>query len=126
MKDSRRMARELKAGLSVAEMQIIRGTTYFDEAYLVLATADTHIPGEVRAKYFRDLGISTVHADVHVDAIGDSSFRLHAVVQVNLIYRGDMVRSSERTKRAIGDRLQELAQGYCAKMAHKEILKTTE
>jgi len=125
MKNNRRMIRELKAELSIAQMQITRGTTYFDEACLLFATATTKIPGEIRAKYFRDLGISVVHADVHVDAIGDSSFRLHAVVQVQLTYKGDMVRSSERIRQAIGDRLEELAQKYCAEIAHKEILKTT-
>ena len=106
-------------------MQFIRGNISLGQDWSLLAYATTRIPSEFRAKYFRDLGISTVHANVYVDAIGKSSFQLHAIVFVKLTYKGDMVRSSERTRKKINQRLEELAQEYCLKTAHKELVETT-
>ncbi len=115
------MLNELKAELSVVKMRFIQETISPDQACVLLAFATTKIPGEVRAKYFRHLGISSVHADVHVEAAGDSSLVLDAIVRVKLTYKGDMVRSSELTRREINDRLQDLAQERCAQQVHKEI-----
>jgi hypothetical protein len=120
------MPKELKAELSIVKMQFVHGDTYLDEDYPLLAFATTKIPDEVRAKYFRYLGISTVCADVHVEARGDLSFQLDAIVRVILTYKGDMVRSSERTREKIDQRLHELAQQYCAEMAHEEIVETAK
>jgi hypothetical protein len=102
-------------------MRITRGTIGLDQSYPLLAFATTEIPGEVRARYFRDLGISTVHADVHVEATGDSSLTLDAIVRVTLTYNGDMVRSSELTRREISERLEGLAQERCAQQVWREI-----
>ena len=105
-------------------MRFIREAVSPEQACVLLAFATTKIPGEVRAKYLRDRGISTVHADVHVHAAGEASLELHAVVRVEVTYEGDMVRSSEGTRKKINDRLQELAQKHCAEKVHKEIKET--
>jgi len=120
------MPKELRAELSIVKMRFIRGAISLDQGWPLFAFATTKIPGEVRAKYLRDQGISTVHADVHVDATGNSSFQLHAIVFVKLTYKGDMVRSSERTREKINQRLEELAQECCANIAHKELVETTK
>lgn len=120
------MPDELKAELSIVKMRLIQQTVSPPQAGIVRAFATTKIPGEVRAKYLRDRGISIVWADVYVDATGDSPFELHAVVHVKLTYQGDMVRSSEHTREKINQRLEELAQKYCAEMTCKEIIWTTK
>jgi hypothetical protein len=119
------MLDELKAELSIVKMRFIQETISPNQAYVLLAFATTKIPGEVRAKYFHDLGISTVHADVHVGATGDSSLALDAIVRVKLTYKGDMVRSSELTRREINERLESLAQERCAQQVCKEITATS-
>jgi hypothetical protein len=88
---------------------------------MLLALVTTEIPGEVRAKYLREQDVSMVQADVHVDAAGTASLELHAIVRVELVYKGDMVRSSGWTRRKIGNRLQELAQHHGAETVLKEI-----
>jgi len=108
------MHEELSAKLSVLSLRLTRKSMSAAEANLLLAVATTSVPSEVRARYLRDQDISTVHADVHVDAEGADSLRLHAVVHVDLTYKGDMVRSSGRTRRKINNRLQDLAQRHCA------------
>ena len=118
------MPKELKSELSIVKMRLSRKTLSLDNAYQLLALASTEIPDEVRAKYLRDNGTSIVSADVHIDATGDASLQLQAVVRVVLTYKGDMVRSSERTRAIIGQRIHKLAQKYCSEMTYKEITKT--
>jgi hypothetical protein len=120
----KKMPNEIKAELSIVTMRFTRTPASLRQGGPIFAFANTKIPGEVRAKYFREEGNSTVQADVHVDATGDSSFELQAIVRVKLTYDGDMVRPSEQTRKMLGDRLQELAQRYCADVVQKEIAET--
>jgi hypothetical protein len=120
------MPEELESKASIVSMRLTRKNISLTEADLLLAVATTRIPGEVRAKYLRDQNISTVHADVHVDAIGTASLELHAAVRVELTYTGDVVRSSEQTRAEIDNRLQDLVQRYCAETVHKEIIRDSE
>jgi len=120
------MPEELESKASIVSMRLTRKNISLTEADLLLAVATTRIPGEVRAKYLRDQNISTVHADVHVDAIGTASLELHAIVRVELTYKGDVVRSSEQTRAEIDNRLQDLVQRYCAETVHKEIIRDSE
>jgi hypothetical protein len=120
------MPEELESKLSIVSMRLTREDISRTEADLLLAVATTRIPGEVRAKYLRDQNISTVHADVHVDAIGTASLELHAIVRVELTYKGDTVRSSEQTRAEIDNRLQDLVQRYWAETVHKEIIRDSE
>ena len=120
------MPEELESKASIVSMRLTRKNISLTEADLLLAVATTRIPGEVRAKYLRDQNISTVHADVHVDAIGTASLELHAIVRVELTYKGDTVRSSEQTRAEIDNRLQDLVQRYCAETVHKEIIRDSE
>ena len=122
----KRMPEELSAKLSIVSMRLARKGMSLTEANLLLATAITGVPGEVRAKYLRDQDLSTVHADVDVDAIGTASLELHAIVRVELTYKGDMVRSSERTRTKINSRLQDLAQRHCAETVLKELIGDSE
>lgn len=120
----KKMPNELKAELSIVKMRFTRTPASLRQGGQLFAFATTEIPDEVRAKYFREEGTSTVQADVHVSATGDISFELQAIVRVKLTYDGDMVRSSERTRKMLDDRLQELAQQYCADVVRKEIFDT--
>jgi hypothetical protein len=120
------MIKELDSSLSMVEMQLAREDISLDQAYQLVAVAITKIPGEIRAKYLRDQHVSTVHADVHVDAVGIAPLELHAIVGVELTCKGDMVRSSEQTREEINNRLQDLAQQHCAKIVHKEIVETSK
>jgi len=115
------MPTELKSECSIVSMRLARKRVPLAEANRLLAFAVTSIPGEVRVKYLRDQGISTVRADVHVDAAGAGSLELHAVIHVEVTYEGDMVRSSPGTREKIEDRLQELAQMRCAEAVFKEL-----
>lgn len=116
------MPNELKAELSIVKMRFTRTPASLRQGGQLFAFATTKIPDEVRAKYFREEGTSTVQADV--SATGDLSFELQAIVRVKLTYDGDMVRSSEQTRKMLDDRLQELAQQYCADVVRKEIFDT--
>lgn len=120
------MIKELDSNLSMVKMQLTREDISSAQAHQLLAFATTKIPGEIRAKYFRDQCISTVRADVHVDAIGEALVNFHGVVSVEITYKGDMVRSSEWTRERINDRLQELAQEYCAQSVYENILDGLE
>ncbi len=120
------MPEELSAKLSIISLRLSRKNISPAEANLLLAVATTGVPGEVRAKYLRDRDISTIHADVHIDALGTASLELHAMVQVELTCKGDMVRSSPGTRAKINDRLQDLAQRRCAEAVHREILRDSE
>ena len=102
-------------------MRVTRKDISLTQAYQLLAVATTRVPGEVRAKYLRSRHISTVSADVQVDAISTAPLELHAIVRVEVTYEGDMVRSSGRTREKINDRLQDLAQRRCAETVHEEI-----
>jgi len=95
------MPDELSAKLSILSLRLTRKSMSAAEANLLLAVATTGVPGEVRAKYLRGQGLSTIQADVHVDAIGTAALELHAVVRVDLTYKGDMVRSSGRTRKRL-------------------------
>lgn len=118
------MAKELESKSSMVKMRLTQEDISLTQARRLLAFATTQIPGEIRAKYFHDQGISIVSEDVQVDAISIAPLEFHAMVHVELLYKGDMVRSSERTREKINDRLQDLAQRYCAETVHKEILRT--
>jgi len=120
------MPKELSAKLSTVSLRLTRQSISPAEANLLLAVATTSVPGEVRAKYLRDQDLSTVRADVHIDAVGTAALELHAIVQVDLTYKGDMVRSSPRTRTKINNRLQDLAQRHCAEAVHREILRDSE
>jgi len=112
--------------LSTVSLRLTRQSISPAEANLLLAVATTSVPGEVRVKYLRDQDLSTVRADVHIDAVGTAALELHAIVQVDLTYKGDMVRSSPRTRTKINNRLQDLAQRHCAEAVHREILRDSE
>ena len=126
LKEKGKMIKELNSNLSIVKMQLAREDISPAQARQLLAFATTQIPGEVRVKYFRDQHISTVRADVHVDAKGEALVNFHGVVHVEITYKGDMVRSSKRTREKIDHRLHELAQEYCAQSVHKEILDSLE
>jgi len=64
------MAKELKLETTVLKMQLARKSVSLDQAQKLLAVARTLIPGEVRAKYLREVNMSTVEADVRVQAQG--------------------------------------------------------
>ena len=114
---------ELNAEQSLVEMRLTRKMT-LDQARVVLAVATTSIPGLVKAKYHRDEGNSIIEADVLVDGASlEEWLTIHAVVHVKLTYKVDMVRSSEKVRQKIGDRLQEVAQEYCASTIMSEIWK---
>jgi len=115
------MPTELKSECSIVSMRLTRKGVPLAEAKRLLAFAVTSIPGEIRTKYLRDQGVSTVRADVHVDAAGADSLELHAVVHVEVTYEGDMVRQSARTRDVIDNRLHELAQRRCAEAVFKEL-----
>ena len=118
-----KMPKELDVEHSLIEMKLARKMT-LDEGHRVLAVARTSVPGEVRAKYYRDKDVSAVEADVIVDgATLKKGMAVHAVVHVKLTYRGDMVRSSDKLRQKIGLRLQEVAQEYCAREVMNEIAK---
>ncbi len=117
------MPRELSSEQSLVEMRLARKMT-LDQAHLLLALATTSIPGLVEAKYHRDEDNSIIEADVLVDGSSlEEWLTIHAIVHVKLTYKGDMVRSSKKIKQKIGDRLQEVAQEYCARMVMNEIAK---
>jgi hypothetical protein len=120
---AKRMPEELSAKLSIVSLRLSRKSISSTEANLLLAVATTGVPGQVRARYLRDQGLSTVRADVHVDATGTASLELHAIVHVELTYKGDMVRSSPRIRAKINNRLQDLAQRHCAEAVHREVLR---
>ena len=115
------MPTELKSECSIVSMRLTRKGILLAEAKRLLAFAVTSIPEEIWAKYFRDQGISTVRADVRVDAAGADSLQLHAVVHVEVTYEGDMVRLSPETREKINDRLQELAQRHCGEAVLKAL-----
>jgi len=120
------MKKEIHSELSLLKMNLATRTLSLDQLHHLLAVATTSIPEEVRAKYIRAEGISTVQADVHVEAQGEKkALLLQADVRVKLTYQGDMVRSAPWTRQKIGNRLQELAQKYCAQEACKILIKTS-
>jgi hypothetical protein len=117
------MPAELKSECSIVSMRLTRKGVPLAEAKRLLAFAVTSVWGEVRAKYLRDQGVSTVRADVHVDAAGADSLELHAVVHVEATYEGDMVRSSPKTREQIDHRLEDLAQRHCAESVLKALTR---
>jgi len=81
---------------------------------LVQAASTSRFPDEVRAKYFREEGFSVIQAIVHVESGMGGFFEFEARVFVRVKYRGDMVRISPVERTTISNRLDELAQKYCA------------
>ena len=115
------MPKELNAEVSLVKMRLSRRNLSLDQARLLLAVAQTSVPDEIKAKFLRDQGISTVQASVHVDAAGQASLSFHGVVRVKLTYKGDMVRSSPMMRERINHRLAELAQKHCMEAVFKEL-----
>lgn len=121
------MTKEIRSEISLLNMNLANRTLSLDQLQKLLAVATTNIPEEVKTKYIREEKISTVQADVHVEAQGNTGeLTLQADVRVILTYKGDMVRSSPGTRQKIGNRLQVLAQQYCAKEAYKIIVETSK
>ena len=116
------MAKELKLETTLVKMRLARKDISLDQAHKLLAVARTSVPGEVRAKYLREMNVSTVEADVRVQATGGQGLAVDAVVRVKLTYRGDMVRSSPRVRSEINNRLQEVAQKACCQAVFNEII----
>jgi hypothetical protein len=116
------MAKELKHEASVVRMTLARRDLTLDEARKLLALAATTIPGEIRAKFLRDQGISTVTADVVVEAQGEQGLAVGAVIHVTLTYQGDMVRSSPQVRNKINDRLQDVASKTAMQAVFNEIV----
>ena len=115
------MPKELNAEVSLLGMRLSRRDLSLDQARLLLAVARTTVPDEIRAKFLREQGVSTVQADVHVDAAGEASLTFHGVVQVKLTYKGDMVRSSPVVRERINHRLCEVAQRHCMEAVFKDL-----
>ena len=116
------MAKELKLETTLVKMQLARKGISLDQAQKLLAVARTLIPGEVRAKYLREMNTSTVEADVRVQAQGGGGLNVNALVRVKLTYRGDMVRSSPRVRDKINNRLHKVAQKACSQAVFNEII----
>lgn len=121
------MAKEISSVVSIVKMKLSHRTISLDQFQGLLAVANVKTPEEISVKYLREYGISTVQADVQVEAQGNSGeIELQATVNVKLTYKGDMVRSSTKIRDKIGYRLQKLAQQCCAKEALKSIIKTSQ
>ena len=116
------MAKELAADVSLLEMELARNLSV-DQAYRAIALAKTSVPGEAKANFLREEGISTVQADVRVEAVGTGSMTIKAMVRVKLTYKGNVVRPSFATRRKINSRVHGAAQKHCAEMVMKEIAK---
>ena len=116
------MAKELKRETTLVKMRLVRKCISLDQARKLLALAQTFVPGEIRAKYLREMNMSTVEADICVQAQGRQGLNVDAVVRVKLTYRGDMVRSSPRVRNKINNRLQEVAQKVCLQAVFNEII----
>ena len=116
------MPKELKHEASLVKMRLTRRDITLDEAQKLFALANTFIPGEIRAKFLREQGISTVVADVSIQAQGERGLSVDAVIHVKLTYRGDMVRSSPQTRDRINDRLQEVASKTAMQTVFNEII----
>jgi hypothetical protein len=116
------MAKEITSEASLVTMRLVRKDISLDQAQKLLALASTSIPGEIRAKYLRDQGISTVEADVLVEAQGGPGLSVDAVVRVKLTYKGDKVRSSPLVRTWINHRLQDVASKHCLQAVVNEII----
>jgi len=118
------MAKELKLETTLVKVRLVRKGISLDQAQKLLALAQTFIPDEIRAKYLREMNMSTVEADVCVQAQGVRGLGVDAVVRVKLTYRGDMVRSSPRVRNKINNRLHGVAQKICSQAVFKGIIGT--
>lgn len=115
------MPKELKHEASVVKMRLARRDFSLDEVQKLFAFATTSVPGEIRAKFLRDQGHSTVMADVCVHAQGEQGMAVDATIHVVLTYRGDMVRSSPVDRSRINNRLQDVASKTAAQAVFNEI-----
>jgi len=120
------MPKELKYKSSILEFWLARKDISRTQPIQFLVIAITNIPGKIRTRYLRNHRISAVHADVQVDAIGTTPLGLHAIVHVELTYKGNMTRSSGQTRKKINNRLQDLAQQHCAETVYREIISDLE
>ena len=120
------MAKELSADVSLVKMTLKHNINSLDEAYRLMATARTTVPDEVKSQYLRDQGVSTVQADVHIDAVGKAQMSMAAVATVKLTYKEDVVRSSPMTRKKINQRIQQLAQKHCQERVFAEIVQATK
>jgi len=120
--DEANMPKELKLETTLVKMRLARRGISLDQARKLLALVQTSIPDEVRAKYLREMNMSTVEADVRVQAQGGRGLNVDATVRVKLTYRGDMVRSSPRVRNKINNRLHEVAQKACSQVVFNEII----
>ena len=118
------MAKELKLETTVVKMRLTRSDISLDQAQKLLALVRTSVPGEVRAKYHREMNMSTVEADVCVQSQGEQGLSVDAVVRVKLTYRGDMVRSSPQVRNKINNRLHKVAQKVCSQAVFNEIISS--
>lgn len=116
------MAKELKLETTLVKMRLARKGISLNQAQKLLAVARTFIPGEVRAKYLREMNISAVEADVCVQAQGGRGLNMDAIVRVKVTYRGDMVRSSPQVRNKINNRLHKVAQKVCSQAVFNEII----
>ena len=114
------MAKEIAVETSLTSLKLAREELSLDHAHKLLAIAKTSVPGEIKAKFLRDQEISTVEADVVVEATGQVALR--AMVHVKLTFKGDMVRSSYQTRDKINNRLQDAAQKCAAEAVFKELV----
>ena len=116
------MAKELKHEASLVRMRLARRDFSVDDGQKLFAFAAMTIPGEIRAKYLRDQGISTVTADVSIQAEGEQGLVVDAVVHVKLTYQDDMVRSSAPVRSRINHRLQDVASRTAMQAVFNEIV----
>lgn len=119
------MDKEVATELSLLEMRLIRKAGVLTGPGDLRAVARTSIPDEVKAEYLSDQGVSTVQADVHVDAVGEPAMGFHGVVRVKLAYRGNLVKPPPAIRRRISRRLQYVAQKHCLAVACKELVEQT-
>ena len=120
------MAKAIDSELSLLRMDISHRTMSLDQLHNLLAVATTFTSEEVKANHLREQGISTVEADVQIEAKGNNGeLTLQASVRVILKYKGDMVRISQSAKNKIKLRLQKLAQQCCAEEAYKIVIEAS-
>lgn len=108
------------------EFQYLGQAYHMELSPPVIAFASTHVPDEVRAKYYRDYDYSIVQADVNVSCYQEDFIKLEAIVRVQIKYEGDMVRSPQELRGKINYRLLELAQKYCLDFTRKNIFYDRE
>ena len=115
------MPKELNVELFLVEMRLSRKDVSLDQAQRLLAVAQATVPKSIKAQFLRDKDISTVEADVDVDAAGQAALSFHGVVHVELTYKGHVMRSPRLVMAKVTHRLMELAQKHCLEAIFKEL-----